>query len=558
MSYQALARKWRPRRFVDLVGQEHVRRALTNALASDRLHHAYLFTGTRGVGKTTIARLFAKALNCEQGVSVEPCGECGACTAIDAGRFMDLIEVDDASRTGVDDTRDLLENVQYAPTHGRYKVYLIDEVHMFSKSSFNALLKTLEEPPPHIKFLLATTDPQKIPATILSRCLQFNLRALTPEQVGAQLQRVMSAEAIAPDPAAVELLARAAAGSMRDALSLLDQALAHGAGELHADAVRAMLGTLDRSHAVRLLSALADGDGPALLAALAETNAQAADPAAVLDDLLRLLHQVALCQAVPGASLSADADPAVVGALADRIAAEDVQLYYQMALIGRRDLPLAPDPASGLEMLLLRLLVFRPDDGDDAPARAPEPRSTAARVRATPSAAAAPPKATHTRPDNPHASERTMRAVPPVNDPPAAPAAQPPPAQPLAVGDDWSAIARQLGLRGAANQLAQHCVLLQRQDAHFELAVDARSRGLLTPATKQALTEALSGLIGQPARVEIGDQAEIANTPAQQSARAAAERQAQSRATLESDPLVRGLMDTLDARIIDGSASSAE
>ena len=558
MSYQALARKWRPRRFVDLVGQEHVRRALTNALASDRLHHAYLFTGTRGVGKTTIARLFAKALNCEQGVSVEPCGECGACTAIDAGRFMDLIEVDAASRTGVDDTRDLLENVQYAPTHGRYKVYLIDEVHMFSKSSFNALLKTLEEPPPHIKFLLATTDPQKIPATILSRCLQFNLRALTPEQVGGQLQRVMSAEAIAPDPAAVELLARAAAGSMRDALSLLDQALAHGAGELHADAVRAMLGTLDRSHAVRLLSALADGDGPALLAALAETNAQAADPAAVLDDLLRLLHQVALCQAVPGASLSADADPAVVGALADRIAAEDVQLYYQMALIGRRDLPLAPDPASGLEMLLLRLLVFRPDDGDDAPARAPEPHSTAARVRATPSAAAAPPKATHTRPDNPHASERTMRAVPPVNDPPAAPAAQPATAQALAVGDDWSAIARQLGLRGAANQLAQHCVLLQRQDAHFELAVDARSRGLLTPATKQALTEALSGLIGQPARVEIGDQAEIANTPAQQSARAAAERQAQSRATLESDPLVRGLMDTLDARIIDGSASSAE
>ncbi len=538
MSYQALARKWRPRRFADMVGQEHVRRALTNALASDRLHHAYLFTGTRGVGKTTVARLFAKALNCEQGVSVEPCGECGACIAIDGGRFMDLIEVDAASRTGVDDTRDLLENVQYAPTQGRYKVYLIDEVHMFSKSSFNALLKTLEEPPPHIKFLLATTDPQKIPPTILSRCLQFNLRALTPEQVGGQLTRVLLAEQIAPDAAAVELLARAAAGSMRDALSLLDQALAHGGGQLHADAVRAMLGTLDRSHAVRLLGALAEGDGPALLAALAETNAQAADPATVLDDLLRLLHQVALCQAVPGASLAADADPAVVNALAGRIAAEDTQLYYQMALIGRRDLPLAPDPASGLEMLLLRLLVFRPVGGEAAPAQRPEPQK----------AAQAAPAATRTAPAEPPARLTAERVAPPAStviDPP-----------PVTATDDWTALVPKLGLRGAANQLAQHCVLLRRRDSHFELAVDARSRSLLTPVTRQALTEALSGLIGQPARVDFRDQAAVVDTPAQQSARAAAERQARARATLESDPLVRGLMDTLDARIIDGSASS--
>ena len=561
MSYQALARKWRPRRFADMVGQEHVRRALTNALASDRLHHAYLFTGTRGVGKTTVARLFAKALNCEQGVSVEPCGVCSACTAIDAGRFMDLIEVDAASRTGVDDTRDLLENVQYAPTQGRYKVYLIDEVHMFSKSSFNALLKTLEEPPPHIKFLLATTDPQKIPATILSRCLQFNLRALTPEQVGGQLTRVLLAEQIEPDVAAVELLARAAAGSMRDALSLLDQALAHGGGQLHADAVRAMLGTLDRSHAVRLLNALADGDGPALLAALAETNAQAADPAAVLDDLLRLLHQVALCQAVPGASLAADADPAVVDALAHRIAAEDVQLYYQMALIGRRDLPLAPDPASGLEMLLLRLLVFRPDGGEDAPARRPEPQKAA--PAAPPASRPAPMStapATTVRTSG--AAERpTARPLPAASaaiDPPQQPAAPTAIRQPTAALDDWATLAAQLGLRGAANQLAQHCVLLRRQDNHFELAVDARSRGLLTPATRQALTEALSGLIGQPARVDFSDQAAAADTPAQQSARAAAERQAQARSTLESNPLVRGLMDTLDARIIDGSESSAD
>jgi len=544
-----------------MVGQEHVRRALTNALASDRLHHAYLFTGTRGVGKTTVARLFAKALNCEQGVSVEPCGACSACTAIDAGRFMDLIEVDAASRTGVDDTRDLLENVQYAPTQGRYKVYLIDEVHMFSKSSFNALLKTLEEPPPHIKFLLATTDPQKIPATILSRCLQFNLRALTPEQVGGQLQRVMLAEEIAPDPAAVELLARAAAGSMRDALSLLDQALAHGGGELHADAVRAMLGTLDRSHATRLLNALADGDGPALLAALAETNAQAADPAAVLDDLLRLLHQVALCQAVPGASLAADADPAVVNALADRIAAEDVQLYYQMALIGRRDLPLAPDPASGLEMLLLRLLVFRPEGHGDAPARLPEPRRAAPAlpeaVRTAPTSAAPSSAAAAAPPAERPAAGRAVRPAATSNEPPPAQSVRTAAAPPPAATDDWAALVPQLGLRGAADQLAQHCVLLGHQDAHFELAVDARSRGLLTPVTRQALTEALSRLVGQPARVDFSDQAAAADTPARQSARAAAEQQAQSRATLESNPLVRGLMDTLDARIVDGSESSA-
>ncbi|MGE0810620.1 MAG: DNA polymerase III subunit gamma/tau [Immundisolibacter sp.] len=547
MSYQALARKWRPRRFADMVGQEHVRRALGNALAGDRLHHAYLFTGTRGVGKTTVARLFAKALNCEQGVSAEPCGECAACVAIDGGRFMDLIEVDAASRTGVDDTRELLENVQYAPTQGRYKVYLIDEVHMFSKSSFNALLKTLEEPPPHIKFLLATTDPQKIPATILSRCLQFNLRALTPEQVSGQLTRVLHAEQIAPDAAAVELIARAAAGSMRDALSLLDQALAHGGGQIEADAVRAMLGTLDRSHAPRLLDAVADADGAALLAALAEANAQAADPGAVLDDLLRLLHQIALCQAVPGATLAADADPAVVQTLAARLPAEDVQLYYQMALLGRRDLPLAPDPASGLEMLLLRLLVFRPAGGageapapPQAPHRAPAPQpvpttgDSPAPARAPASAAPAAP-----RPAPPAPAADVQGAV-----------------APGPIDDDWSAIVPRLGLRGAAQQLAQHCVLRARRGEQFDFAVDARSRSLLTPATRAALTDALSKLIGAAARVEFGTEAEAADTPAQQAARADAARAAQARETLEADPTVRGLMQTLDARLVDGSARS--
>jgi DNA polymerase-3 subunit gamma/tau len=526
MSYQALARKWRPRRFADMVGQEHVRRALTNALASDRLHHAYLFTGTRGVGKTTVARLFAKALNCEQGVSVEPCGQCAACQSIDAGRFMDLLEVDAASRTGVDDTRELLENVQYAPTQGRFKVYLIDEVHMFSKSSFNALLKTLEEPPPHIKFLLATTDPQKIPPTILSRCLQFNLRALTAEQIGGQLQRVLDAEGLSAEAAALELLARAAAGSMRDALSLLDQALMLDDGPLAADSVRAMLGTLDRSHAVRLLTALADGDGATLLQALGEVNAQAADPAAVVDDLLRLLHQVALCQTVPGATLAADADPAAVQALAARLTPEDVQLYYQMTLLGRRDLPLAPDPASGLEMLLLRLLVFRPDDGGSEPA----PR----RSEAVGSAAAAGAPAPDAKP---------AAASPPR--PQASPAAT----------DDWSSLVARLPLRGAAQQLVQHCVLVQRRGTSFELAVDSRSQGLLTPATRRAVTEALSDVLGTPAQVSFGRQSGEADTPARQQARAAAAQQSQARAALEAEPLVQGLMEALDARVIDGSAA---
>ena len=526
MSYQALARKWRPRRFADMVGQEHVRRALTNALAGDRLHHAYLFTGTRGVGKTTVARLFAKALNCEQGVSVEPCGQCAACQGIDAGRFMDLIEVDAASRTGVDDTRDLLENVQYAPTQGRFKVYLIDEVHMFSKSSFNALLKTLEEPPPHIKFLLATTDPQKIPPTILSRCLQFNLRALTAEQIGGQLQRVLEAEGLGAEAAAVELLARAAAGSMRDALSLLDQALMLDDGPLTADSVRAMLGTLDRGHAVRLLSALADGDGAALLQALAEVNAQAADPAGVVDDLLRLLHQVALCQTVPGATLAADADPAAVQALATRLTAEDVQLYYQMTLLGRRDLPLAPDPVSGLEMLLLRLLVFRPDDGGSEPA----PRRSKG-VTAAPAS------------DSPEPRPKPAAASPPQ------------PRASAAASDDWSTLVARLPLRGAAQQLVQHCVLVQRQGPSFELAVDSRSQGLLTPATRQAVSEALSSVLGTPAQVSFGRQNGEADTPARQQARAAAAQQSQARAALEAEPLVQGLMDALDARVVDGSAA---
>ncbi|WPP47348.1 DNA polymerase III subunit gamma/tau [Pseudomonas sp. AN-1] len=367
MSYQVLARKWRPRSFREMVGQTHVLKALINALDNQRLHHAYLFTGTRGVGKTTIARILAKCLNCEQGVSSTPCGQCSVCREIDEGRFVDLIEVDAASRTKVEDTRELLDNVQYAPTRGRYKVYLIDEVHMLSTHSFNALLKTLEEPPPHVKFLLATTDPQKLPVTILSRCLQFSLKNMPPERVVEHLTHVLSVEQIPFEADALWLLGRAADGSMRDAMSLTDQAIAFGEGKVLAADVRAMLGTLDHGQVYGVLQALLAGDARALLEAVRQLAEQGPDWAGVLAEMLNVLHRVAIAQVLPDAVDNGQGDRERVLALAAALPAEDVQFYYQMGLIGRRDLPLAPDPRSGFEMVLLRMLAFRPADAAAAP-----------------------------------------------------------------------------------------------------------------------------------------------------------------------------------------------
>ncbi|MDQ3269959.1 MAG: DNA polymerase III subunit gamma/tau, partial [Pseudomonadota bacterium] len=358
MSYLVLARKWRPKRFAELVGQEHVVRALTNALDTGRIHHAFLFSGTRGVGKTTIARIFAKSLNCERGTSAEPCGECGACLDIDAGRFLDLLEIDAASNTGVDDVRDVIENAQYMPSRGRVKVYLIDEVHMLSKAAFNALLKTLEEPPGHVKFLLATTDPQKLPVTVLSRCLQFNLKRLDEAQIGGQIHRILQAEGMAADAGAVRQLSKAADGSLRDGLSLLDQAIAYTGGKLDDAAVAAMLGTVDRTRVGAILSALAGGDGAALLA---EVNALAEfspDWGSVLEALTEALHRVQVRQLVPGAEI--DQPGTDLDALAAGVRPEVVQLWYQMALNGRRDLPFAPSPRAGFEMSVLRMLAFRP------------------------------------------------------------------------------------------------------------------------------------------------------------------------------------------------------
>ncbi len=390
MSYQVLARKWRPKRFSEMVGQEHVLKALVNALDDDRLHHAYLFTGTRGVGKTSIARLFAKSLNCEQGVSSEPCGQCSACIEIAEGRFVDLIEVDAASRTKVEDTRELLENVQYAPTHGRFKVYLIDEVHMLSTSSFNALLKTLEEPPPHVKFLLATTDPQKLPMTVLSRCLQFNLKNMTAERIQRHLGFVLGEEQVEADDAALWLLARAADGSMRDALSLTDQAIAFGAGAVREAEVRAMLGTIDQHLVYTIMQHLAARDPEQILAAVQSLSEFAPDYHSVLGDMLSLLHRVALAQVHPAAVDNSLGDRDQVMALAQQMRPEEVQLYYQVALMGRKDLPLVPEPREGLEMALLRMLAFRPADtaplanervaASQSETNAPAPATSAASV----------------------------------------------------------------------------------------------------------------------------------------------------------------------------------
>lgn len=367
MSYQVLARKWRPRSFREMVGQTHVLKALINALDSQRLHHAYLFTGTRGVGKTTIARIIAKCLNCETGITSSPCGECSVCREIDEGRFVDLIEIDAASRTKVEDTRELLDNVQYAPSRGRFKVYLIDEVHMLSSHSFNALLKTLEEPPPYVKFILATTDPQKLPATILSRCLQFSLKNMTPERVVEHLTHVLTAENVPFEDDALWLLGRAADGSMRDAMSLTDQAIAFGEGKVLATDVRAMLGTLDHGQVYDVLHSLIEGDAKALLEAVRHLAEQGPDWNGVLSEILNVLHRVAIAQALPEGVDNGHGDRDRVLALAQALPAEDVQFYYQMGLIGRRDLPLAPDPRGGFEMVLLRMLAFRPADTADAP-----------------------------------------------------------------------------------------------------------------------------------------------------------------------------------------------
>jgi DNA polymerase III subunit gamma/tau len=538
MSYTALARKWRPKKFAELIGQEHVRRALMNALSSGRVHHAFLFTGTRGVGKTTIARILAKCLNCEGGVTPEPCGVCASCLEIDAGRFPDLIEVDAASRTKVDDTRELLDNVQYSPARGRYKVYLVDEVHMLSTHSFNALLKTLEEPPPHVKFLLATTDPQKLPVTVLSRCLQFNLKRLPAAEIAAHLRHILTAEGIAFDASAVALIAQAADGSMRDGLSLLDQLIAFGAGRAGEAEARAMLGTVSRDHVVRIAEALARTDTAELLRCAQALEEFAPDYAQVLDELAALLVRVGLRQAVQDYEGDELYAPELLVRLAGALAAEDVQLFYQTAIIGKRDLALAPDPKSGFEMTLLRMIAFRPAS-EESGAHAPAKAGGAARPgpRASPGTAGNP-----GAPGNP----RTAQAATGGDVVDGAPAAGT-----AATADGWPAILGQLELSGAARQLANHCVFIGRQGAAVRLALDPRNQLVRTAATEEKLAQALSRHFGQTVRLEFqAGTAPGTETPAQAQRRSSEAELAAARRAFEEDPGVRSLRERFGATVL--------
>ena len=538
MSYLVLARKWRPRTFDQLVGQDHVRRALTNALDSGRIHHAFLFTGTRGVGKTTIARIFAKSLNCEKGVSSTPCGTCPACTDIDAGRFVDMLEVDAASRTKVDDTRDLLDNVQYLPARGRYKVYLIDEVHMLSTHSFNALLKTLEEPPPHVKFLLATTDPQKLPVTVLSRCLQFHLRRLPLPLIYDRLAQISAAEQVEFEPAALRAIARGAEGSMRDALSLLDQVLAFGGGRALEAEVRTLLGTLDRKHVQGILTALAEKDGAALMQQVAHLDERAPDYHQALGELSGAIQRMALLQALPDLPPGDDEDEdRLLAGLAAKFSPADVQLLYQIAINSRRALDYAPDARGGFEMALLRMLAFRPQ-GVVPPASAVPP--AAATGRAAVARGVSAPAAKHS-------------AVAPERVPEAAPARTPERAPPVAT--DWDGIVTALGLQGTARHFAANCVMLERKAGVVRLRLDPAGESFRRPQIETRLAEALSQYFGEPLRLEI-TQAEAPGeilTPAKRDAIAADDRQRAAEAAIDSDPAVRAMRDVFGATVRPGS-----
>jgi len=518
----ALARKWRPKTFDEMVGQEHVVRALTNALAQNRLHHAYLLTGTRGVGKTTLARIMAKALNCETGVGANPCGRCAACTEIDAGRFVDLIELDAASNTQVDQMRELLENALYAPTRARFKVYIIDEVHMLSRSAFNAMLKTLEEPPQHVKFILATTDPQKVPVTVLSRCLQFNLKQIPLPQIREQLAHVLQGEGIAFDAPALNLIARAAHGSMRDGLSLLDQAIAHGGGRVDEASVRTMLGTVDQEYLVAILEALAAADGPALIGLADDMQGRSLSFEVALQDLAALLHRLALAQRWPGTLPADDPDRARLTALAARFAPEDLQLDYQIALQGRADLELAPDEYAGFTMALLRMLAFVPTDGGGRGQR--------------PGAAAA---------GAPTSS--------------ASPAARPAPA---AAGSssisDWRELVTRLKLGGMARMLAQHSEVAAMEGNRLELRVPEAHKHLLDKPYRDKLQAALEEHLGRRMKLDFVLGPAAGMTPAEQDDRERQVRLQQAVQAIDGDPFVRELVENFDARVVDESIRPLE
>jgi len=504
MSYQVLARKWRPRDFASLVGQEHVVKALRHALAEQRLHHAYLFTGTRGVGKTTLARILAKCLNCESGITPEPCGACSACMEIDGGRFPDLIEIDAATNTGIDEMRALQDNAAYVPVRGRFKVFVIDEVHMLSKSAFNSMLKTLEEPPAHLKFILATTDPQKIPVTVLSRCLQFNLKQMPRGAIVARLEKILPEEKVEFEAEALSLLARAAAGSMRDALSLLDQAIAHGEGRLHAAGVREMLGTVDETYLLRLIEAVAAGDGSALAAVAAEMQARSLAFDGALQDLASLLLRLTLAQTVPAALEPDLPERDRILALAQVIDPEMVQLCYQIALQGREDLPLAPDEHAGFLMTLLRMLVFRPDGVENAVSG-----KSAIGISAG--------------------------------------------GRKVEFDGDWPGLVRQLPLSGGPKELAHNSELKSRDNGVFELVVHKSMAYLAGDTYRENLQSVLTSHLGSPVKVRVTPGEISGATASTLNAAARGARQAQATRAVKGDSFVQDLVNLFDGRVVDST-----
>lgn len=565
MSYQVLARKWRPKSFETLVGQDHVVRALTNALEQNRLHHAYLFTGTRGVGKTTVARILAKSLNCEKGITATPCGVCDACTEIDRGRFIDLIEVDAASNTQVDAMRDLLDNAQYAPTSGRFKVYIIDEVHMLSKSAFNAMLKTLEEPPAHVKFILATTDPQKVPVTVLSRCLQFNLRQMAGTSIIEHLQNILGQENIPFESTALHLIARAAAGSMRDALSLTDQAIAYGGQTVNEYEVRAMLGAIDQSYLYQLINALLANDGASIIAQAKSMEERSLSFEVALNDLAQLLHQIAVAQTVPDSIADDLPERNLLLDLAQRLSPETLQLYYQIALLGRRDISLAPDEFAGFTMSLLRMLAFTPSESE---AKRPLTKPTITASISTPvvetkqaitSQAISQPPEQQASPNSEkvYSQQANTSAIQEFAEPVLASSSEDSAEQnfesgtPTQFNGNWRGLLDQLKL-GLARNLALNSALLSYDENTMRFAIQDKDKGLLSAMYQDKLSSALQQHFGRKIRLEFTVEGSV-NTPAKEVAQEKAIAQAGAESAIDQDNFVQALINDFGASIIPNS-----
>lgn len=529
MSYQVLARKWRPKTFAELVGQEHVVKALTNALQQNRLHHAYLLTGTRGVGKTTLARALAKSLNCETGLTATPCGVCSACQEIDTGRFIDLIELDAASNTQVDNMRDLLENALYAPTRSRFKIYIIDEVHMLSKSAFNAMLKTLEEPPPHVKFILATTDPQKIPVTVLSRCLQFNLKQIPPDVIVERLMQILEQENIIFDKAALNLIAKSAQGSMRDALSLLDQAIAYGAGKVEVQPIKEMLGTIDQTYLYEILKLLTEGNGTALIAQAELIAKRNLSFDGALQELAIILHTVALAQIAPTAINEDETERDLIFELAKKLNSEQVQLYYQIAVQGRQDLSLAPDEYAGFTMTLMRMLAFMPSEGGADNLKTSSQNISS---NSTPKITSAATVINETKQPVTNLGNSVSSKE---------------------FDGNWLALVGQLKVSGMAKMLAQNCELKSFNGTGFELYVPETQKHLMDKPYQDKLKLALTEYLGKPISINLNIGNITGMTPAAVESREKQEKQSKATTALEQDPFVQDLIKNFDAKLVETS-----